>query len=183
MRSSAQHPGGRRQKVWPSENKGCGVLHTSAGRHHAGIATRSQHVSRGLRLTGPVPGGERKKSSVHAAVAQAQAQVRVPVIGNIFASKPVPVPEDYSYDEDSMIEVTKDLLGGTDPANAYALRVKGNSMIDAMIREGDIVIFRRQETAQNGDMVAVWLTDRNETTLKYFHNEGSRIRLQPAHPA
>jgi repressor LexA len=62
------------------------------------------------------------------------------------------------------------------------MRVKGNSMIDAMIREGDIVIFRRQETAQNGDMVAVWLTDRNETTLKYFHNEGSRIRLQPAHP-
>jgi len=92
------------------------------------------------------------------------------------------VPEDYSYDEDSMIEVTKDLLGGTDPANAYALRVKGNSMIDAMIREGDIVIFRRQETAQNGDMVAVWLTDRNETTLKYFHKEGGRIRLQPAHP-
>ena len=144
----------------------------------AGYLTRSQHVSRGLRLTGPVPGGERKKSAVHAAA----LQVRVPVIGNIFASKPVPVPEDYSYDEDSMIEVTKDLLGGTDPANAYALRVKGNSMIDAMIREGDIVIFRRQETAQNGDMVAVWLTDRNETTLKYFYSEGARIRLQPAHP-
>jgi repressor LexA len=144
----------------------------------AGYLTRSQHVSRGLRLTGPVPGNERKKAAVHAAALQA----RVPVIGNIFASKPVPVPEDYSYDEDSMIEVTKDLLGGTDPANAYALRVKGNSMIDAMIREGDIVIFRRQETAQNGDMVAVWLTDRNETTLKYFFSEGARIRLQPAHP-
>jgi repressor LexA len=144
----------------------------------AGYLTRSQHVSRGLRLTVPVPGGDRKKAAVHAAA----LQVRVPIIGNIFASKPVPVPEDYSYDEDSMIEVTKDLLGGTDPANAYALRVKGNSMMDAMIKEGDIVIFRRQETAQNGDMVAVWLTDRNETTLKYFHNEGSRIRLQPAHP-
>ena len=131
-----------------------------------------------MRLTGPVPGGERKKSAVHAAA----AQVRVPVIGNIYASKPVPVPEDYSYDEDSMIEVTKDLLGGTDPANAYALRVKGDSMIDAMIREGDIVIFRKQETANEGDMVAVWLTDRNETTLKYFHKDGARIRLQPAHP-
>lgn len=145
----------------------------------AGYLTRSQHVSRGLRLTVPVPGGEKKRA---AAVQAAALSARVPVIGNIFASKPVPVPEDYSYDEDSMIEVTKDLLGGTDPANAYALRVKGNSMIDAMIREGDIVIFRRQETANNGDMVAVWLTDKNETTLKYFHNEGSRIRLQPAHP-
>jgi len=145
----------------------------------AGYLTRSQHVSRGLRLTVPVPGSERKKAAVHAV---ASNQARVPVIGNIYASKPVPVPEDYSYDEDSMIEVTKDLLGGTDPANAYALRVKGNSMIDAMIREGDIVIFRKQETANEGDMVAVWLTDRNETTLKYFHHEGSRIRLQPAHP-
>lgn len=144
----------------------------------AGYLTRSQHVSRGLRLNGPVPGGERKKAAVHAAALQS----RIPIIGNIFASKPVPVPEDYSYDEDSLIEVTKAMLGGTDPANAYALRVKGNSMIDAMIREGDIVIFRRQETAQNGDMVAVWLTDRNETTLKYFHNEGAQIRLQPAHP-
>ena len=124
----------------------------------------------------PVPGGERKKAAVHSAA----LQLRIPVIGPIFASKPVPVPEDYSYDEDSMIEVTKAMLGGTDPSEAYALRVKGNSMIDAMIREGDIVIFRRQETAQNGDMVAVWLTDRNETTLKYFHKEGSRIRLQPA---
>ena len=78
--------------------------------------------------------------------------------------------------------MTKDLLGGVDPANAYALKVKGDSMIDSMIREGDIVILRKQETANNGDMVAVWLTDRSETTLKYFHNEGSRIRLQPAHP-
>ena len=63
-----------------------------------------------------------------------------------------------------------------------ALEEVCREMAYAMIREGDIVIFRRQETAQNGDMVAVWLTDRNETTLKYFHNEGSRIRLQPAHP-
>jgi repressor LexA len=51
-----------------------------------------------------------------------------------------------------------------------------------MIKEGDLVIFRRQETAKNGEMVAVWLVDRSETTLKYFYNEGSRIRLQPAHP-
>ncbi len=55
-------------------------------------------------------------------------------------------------------------------------------MIDAMIREGDIVIMKHQETAENGDMVAVWLDERGETTLKYFFNEGSRIRLQPAHP-
>jgi repressor LexA len=69
-----------------------------------------------------------------------------------------------------------------DPSEVFALRVKGDSMIDAMIDEGDIVIFRKQDTAQNGDMVAVWLDERGETTLKRFYHEGERVRLQPAHP-
>jgi repressor LexA len=146
----------------------------------AGYLTRSQHVSRGLRLTVPVPGGDRKpgKKAVHVAAARPS----IYIIGTIFASEPVPVPEDYHYDDDDLIEVTADMLAGTDPDEAFALRVKGDSMVDAMIREGDIVVFRRQETAKNGDMVAVWLTERNETTLKYFFKEGTRIRLQPAHP-
>jgi len=55
-------------------------------------------------------------------------------------------------------------------------------MIDAMISDGDIVIFRKQAFANNGDMVAVWLDERSETTLKYFYNEGEKVRLQPAHP-
>ncbi len=144
----------------------------------AGYLNRSQHVSRGLRLTGPVPGNDRKAGRTVAAL----KPQKIAVIGHIFASNPVPVPDDYHYDEDDLIEVTSDMLGGNDPADSYALRVKGDSMMDAMIREGDIVIFRRQETAKNGDMVAVWLTDRSETTLKYFYKEGSKVRLQPAHP-
>jgi len=51
-----------------------------------------------------------------------------------------------------------------------------------MIQDGDIVLFHKQETASDGDMVAVWLEERGETTLKYFYREGERIRLQPAHP-
>ncbi len=132
----------------------------------AGYLNRSQHVSRGLRLTQEIPEtGRRKKVNL-------PAKVKIPLIGNIFASKPMPVPDDYHYEEDDLIEVIQ----------AYALKVKGDSMIDAMIREGDIVIFRKTETAKNGDMVAVWLTDRSETTLKYYFAEGKRIRLQPAHP-
>lgn len=146
----------------------------------AGYLTRSQHVSRGLRLTGPVPGADKKSSKKAVQITGKQASVYL--IGNIFASEPTPAPEDYHYDEDDLIEVTADMLRGTDPADAYALKVKGDSMIDAMIREGDLVIFRKQQTAKNGDMVAVWLTDRSETTLKYFYNEGARVRLQPAHP-
>ena len=55
-------------------------------------------------------------------------------------------------------------------------------MIDAMINDGDKVIFRQASDAQNGDMVAVWLSDNEETTLKYYYNEGDRVRLQPANP-
>lgn len=145
----------------------------------AGYLSRSSHVARGLRLVGDIPGDGKKKNSrmaIHAAL----AGVQVPLYGNIYASEPVPVPEDI-YPDDN-VEVTESLLSGVDPSEAYALRVKGDSMIDAMIREGDIVILRSQQTANNGDMVAVWLEDRSETTLKYFFNEGSRIRLQPAHP-
>ena len=64
----------------------------------------------------------------------------------------------------------------------FVLEVSGDSMIDAMINDGDKVIFRQASEAQNGDMVAVWLSDNEETTLKYFYNEGDRVRLQPANP-
>jgi repressor LexA len=140
--------------------------------------SRSSHVSRGLRLVAPVPSADGKRKAVQVK----PSSMGIPKIGHIFASEPMPVPDDYYYDEDDLIEVTPSMLGGADPEDVYALEVKGDSMKDAMIREGDIVIFRKQEIAKNGDMVAVWLDDRSETTLKYFFNEGSRIRLQPAHP-
>jgi repressor LexA len=55
-------------------------------------------------------------------------------------------------------------------------------MVDAMINDGDIVIMRPHKDIQNGDLVAVWLSDKEETTLKRIYKEGSRIRLQPANP-
>jgi repressor LexA len=55
-------------------------------------------------------------------------------------------------------------------------------MIDAMVYDGDLVIMKRTNEARNGDMVAVWLNDRDETTLKYFYLENGRVRLQPANP-
>ena len=55
-------------------------------------------------------------------------------------------------------------------------------MIDAMINDGDTVIMRKANQARNGDMVAVWLTPDDTTTLKKFYHEGNRIRLQPANP-
>ena len=62
------------------------------------------------------------------------------------------------------------------------LEVKGNSMIDALINDGDIVIMRRDQEVRNGDLAAVFLTDRNESTLKRVYREGKRLKLKPENP-
>lgn len=144
----------------------------------AGHLSREARASRGLRL---VKNG--RKGSAQP-VQAANQFVRVPLVGQIVASAPVPIPDDMaSTYADEPVEVTSALLNGTPQNEAFALKVKGDSMIDAMISDGDIVIFRKQEVAQNGDMVAVWLPERSETTLKYFYRENENtVRLQPAHP-
>ena len=64
----------------------------------------------------------------------------------------------------------------------FALEVRGDSMIDAMINEGDYVIMKQQARVNNGDLAAIWLIDSEETTLKYFYLENDKVRLQPANP-
>ncbi len=147
----------------------------------AGYVSRSARASRGIRLVKPGPG---KSKTTALPVNAAAVSAKVPLIGQIVASQPVQIPEDmgHYYDADSQLDVPPSMLRGMDPSEVYALRVKGDSMIDAMIRNGDIVLFHRQNTAKDGDMVAVWLDERGETTLKYFYFEGERVRLQPAHP-
>jgi len=142
----------------------------------AGYLARSDKVSRGLRLISDIPGTRRRVKKTQ------DESLKVALVGQIVASAPVEVPDEFAYDEEDLIDVPPNMLGGVDPENAFALQVKGNSMIDAMIQEGDIVILKKQDVANNGDMVAVWLTERGETTLKHFFNEGEQIRLQPAHP-
>ena len=84
------------------------------------------------------------------------------------------------FGSDEGIEIARGLLPVED--GLFALQVKGDSMIDAMVGDGDIVVMRRQPDWRNGDMVAVWLRSKEETTLKHIYKEGSRIRLQPANP-
>ncbi|MEA3340180.1 MAG: S24 family peptidase, partial [Chloroflexota bacterium] len=68
-------------------------------------------------------------------------------------------------------------------AGLYALEVEGNSMIDALVHDGDVVIMRHQQRVENGEMAAVWLRERGEMTLKRFYQEiDGRVRLQPANP-
>ena len=98
--------------------------------------------------------------------------VRLPLAGNIVAGEPIEVGNDAfaTYDEDDAVEIAASMLPPRHD-NLYALRVSGDSMIDAMVNDGDIVILRKQETANEGDMVAAWLMDDGTTTLKHFHAE------------
>ena len=82
--------------------------------------------------------------------------------------------------DDDWLAVTQDVVRRHD--NLFALHVKGDSMIDALIHDGDIVVMERADTADNGEMVAAWIKDREETTLKRFYRENGRVRLQPANP-
>ncbi len=135
-----------------------------------GYINRDLKVSRGVRLS---DGANRK-------FARAEGRVSIPLAGFIFASEPVLVGDTPQTATDEVIELTRDLI--RDEGDLFALRVKGNSMIDAMVRDGDIVVMKKIDRARNGEMVAVWLTDRNETTLKHFYLENGRVRLQPANP-
>ncbi len=140
-----------------------------------GFISRSKKVSRGISMT---PLQEVPLDVISDDI------LRVPLMGQIVAGKPLPhLDNDLSYlDEETAIPVPYMLIGRSDPTKVYALKVNGQSMIDAMISEGDIVVLKRQEFAHNGEMVAVWLTERGETTLKQFYDEGERVRLQPANP-
>jgi len=130
------------------------------------LIRRNRNISRGIELVNR-PGANRKV-------------VRIPVIGQIAAGLPIPVPGQLDFQEfPETIELGPDLVQ-EDHGDLFALRVKGLSMIDALINDGDIVLLRQQESCENGETVAVWLVDEQETTLKRFYREGSKIRLQPA---
>jgi len=145
-----------------------------------GFVEREAEVSRGLRLTQKALA---LFDTARSAIREATELVRIPLMGDIVAGEPVHLGnEDFStYDEEDAIDVSGTMLPGR-AENLFALRVRGNSMIDAMVNDNDIVIMQPVNEANNGDMVAVWLPLDNEMTLKYFYREGDQVRLQPANP-
>ncbi|MGH2538526.1 MAG: transcriptional repressor LexA [Candidatus Promineifilaceae bacterium] len=155
------------------------VVNYNLGRlQEKGFLDRDQEVSRGLRLTNKALGLYQRASQAVANL------IRIPLVGDIVASEPVEVGHDTfaSYDEEDAIELSRTMLGDKSADGLFALRVSGDSMIDAMVNDGDIVIMRQTDEARNGDMVAIWLTPGDTTTLKYFYKEDNRVRLQPANP-
>ena len=98
-------------------------------------------------------------------------------MGRIAAGAPTDFVEDNNREA---IELTCDIVPNRD--DLFALKVEGDSMMDALVNDGDIVIMQQQAEAENGEMVAVRLIDLNETTLKRFYRENGHVRLQPANP-
>ena len=157
-----------------------------------GYIQRDERVSRGIRLVKPLSeinpaigtGAPAARTSANKVGQAISDLLRIPVLGRIVAGLPMPVPSsDFSYyDADSMVDIAGSLLPARDRDKLFALEVKGDSMIDAMINDGDLVVMKPATQANNGDMVAVWLTDKDETTLKYYFLENKTVRLQPANP-
>ena len=132
-----------------------------------GYIRRHPEVSRGIELLDRSPASG--------------LRVQVPVIGQIAAGEPIPVPASDTWDVTASaetLEVTRDLTRGR--VGVYALKVKGSSMVDALINDGDIVLMQYVNVVENGEMAAVWLRAEKEATLKKVYVEPDRIRLQPA---
>jgi len=152
---------------------GCGLSSTSVVNYNLkvlekeGYIRRHPEVSRGIVVPPRSPAmGNR---------------VLVPIIGQIAAGEPIPVPTPDTWDvaaSSETLEVTTDLTRGKE--GVYALRVRGSSMVDALINDGDIVLMQYVNTVENGEMAAIWLKMEREATLKKFYAESGRIRLQPA---
>ena len=150
--------------------QGCSISSTSVVDYNLkrleerGYIRRDREVSRAIELLDGA-GGRRRRA------------LTVPVLGKIAAGQPIPTfPETLPSDYEEL-EVTEDQTRGS--ARAFALRVEGTSMIDALVDDGDFVVLEPAETCDDGDMVAVWLRDENSTTLKRLYREGDRVRLQP----
>ncbi len=153
--------------------KGCGISSTSVADYNLkilenkGYIRRHAGISRGIELA--------------TQSALSGNSLSVPVIGLIAAGEPIPVPDADTWDttaSSETIEVTSDLTRGRN--DVYALKVKGTSMIDALINDGDIVLMQSVNVVENGEMAAVWLRAEKEVTLKKVYREDDRIRLQPA---
>ena len=148
----------------------CNMSSTSVADYHLkalerdGYIRREAAVSRGIEVIGYDGRGS--------------GTIKTPLLGAIAAGEPLPVPTAEPWASLETLDVPEDLVRGRE--NVYALKVKGTSMIDALIDDGDIVLVQHSDTADDGDMVAAWLESEEEVTLKRIYREQGRVRLQPA---
>jgi repressor LexA len=145
----------------------CAISSPSVVQHHLNALEREGAITRG-------------KEKFRAIRVEEDA-VTVPLLGRIAAGHPLPVPTTETLSTAERIGVPPEITRGR--RGVYALRVQGNSMVDAMIGDGDIVVMERTCEIKNGDVVAAWLKKEQEVTLKKIYFEKNReVRLQPCNP-
>lgn len=140
-----------------------------------GLINRESSISRGIRLNAHQESSAEETEDLLAGTGET---LSIPFLGYIVASAPIPA-EALSGSE--TLEINRALFG-RDLNNLFALKVQGDSMIDALVNDGDTVILRQQERVENGEMAAVWLNSEASTTLKKVYYEDDQVRLQPANP-
>ena len=153
---------------------GCDISSTSVVDYNLrilqreGYIRREAEVSRGIELLqGNIPNSSRN-------------MVRIPVLGNIAAGEPLGIPPSDTWHTAGIenVELPSFLTQGK--SEVFAVRVKGESMIDALVADGDLILMEPVTDPRNGDMVAAMFKDKEEITLKHFHMKGGTVTLQPA---
>jgi repressor LexA len=149
--------------------KGCGISSTSVAQYYLDVLQQQGYIRRDPEIP----------RSITLTYGR-QRVTTVPVLGTIAAGQPIPVPTEETWHTivHETVEVPAEMLPRG--VQAYALRVQGDSMIDALVDDGDVVVLEATRTTEDGEMVAAWLTARQEATLKRLYREPGRIRLQPA---
>lgn len=149
--------------------EGCSISSSSVAQYHLDVLERKGHIHR-----------DRQISRSIGLVNEPIDFTVVPLLGTIAAGEPIPVPsaDTWVTTPEESLELPQYLTGGLE--KLYALRVKGTSMIDALVDDGDIVLMQQASTAEDGEMVAVWLRDEQEVTLKRIYREPGRVCLRPA---
>jgi repressor LexA len=147
----------------------CNISSPSVVQYHLGRLQEGGFISK-----------EREKFRSITLTGEMKGSVQVPLLGTIAAGQPLGVPDtDAQSTANEMISVPTEITKGR---NIYALRVRGDSLVDAMISNGDIVLMEPPAGIKNGDMVAVWLKREQEVTLKKIYFEPANVRLQPCNP-
>jgi repressor LexA len=147
--------------------KGCNLSSTAVVQHHLKVLESEHQIERDSKVFRSIQLPDRKNT------------IRVPLLGTIAAGSPIPVMTSDTWHTEAVdtLELSGEITRGKD---VFALKVSGQSMIDALIDDGDIVLLEPVKKVENGDMVAAWLIKEEEVTLKRFYKEDSRVRLQPA---
>lgn len=138
------------------------------------LATVHKHL-KNMERKGVIQREWNRGRSIELVSNQVQLQtVELPVLGMVAAGSPIEAIEERQW-----IAVPQELIKGRE---TFVLRVKGNSMIDEQIRDGDYIIVERRSIAENGEMVVALINGREATVKKFYREDDGRVRLQPANP-